>query len=386
MIYEVPKLTPTDERVLALIQDQRSQLRYYVSLNQVRWTGFLRRQTFARAIQGSNSIEGYNANLAEAVAIVDDEKPESLEDETIRALTGYRLAMTYILQIHDDPFFDLTTQFVKTLHFMMLNYDMTKVPGQWRPGDIYVVHEPTGERVYEGPGPLAVPALMEEMIAQVKQAANMNSIVTGAMAHLNLTMIHPFRDGNGRMARALQTLVLARDGILSPVFSSIEEWLGRNTQSYYDLLAEVGQGKWNPQRDALPWVRFCLRAHYQQAATLIRRNVEIGRVWDQISRLVAEEGLPARSEQALMDAAFGIPVRNSRYRTENDISDVVASRDLRKLADHDLLVPMGEKRGRYYLPTKRLIEIRAKNRGDTRIPDPYQLVIRQDQPPLPGLG
>src|SRR5687767_8009543 len=56
----------------------------------------------------------------------------------------------------------------------------------------------------------------------------------------------------------LQTLVLARGQIVAPVFSSIEEYLGRNTQAYYDVLAEVGQGAWNPERDARPWLRFCL--------------------------------------------------------------------------------------------------------------------------------
>ena len=69
-------------------------------------------------------------------------------------------------------------------------------------------------------------------------------MVRAAMAHLNLVMIHPFRDGNGRMARCLQTYVLACEQIVSPVFSSIEEYLGRNTPAYYNILDEVGGGSW----------------------------------------------------------------------------------------------------------------------------------------------
>ena len=60
------------------------------------------------------------------------------------------------------------------------------------------------------------------------------------MAHLHLAMIHPCRDGNGRLARVVQSLVLAREGILAPQFCSIEEYLGRFTSDYHAVLAEVG--------------------------------------------------------------------------------------------------------------------------------------------------
>ena len=291
MIFEVPALEQIDLEVVETIQEQRNLLRFQVSQNSNRWTGFLRRNTFARALQGSNSIEGYDADLSEAVAIIDNEKPETLEEETVKALIGYRNAMTYILQIHDDPYTETNAQLIRSLHFMMLNYDLTKLPGQWRPGAIVVVHEPTGETVYEGPEPALVPSLVTDLVSQINETKGVDATVLGAMAHLNLTMIHPFRDGNGRMARALQTLVLAKDGISSPVFTSIEEWLGRNTEAYYAILAEVGQGSWHPKRSALLWVRFCLTAHYQQAATLMKRNAVVGRVWLEIDKLRAEFGL-----------------------------------------------------------------------------------------------
>jgi Fic family protein len=386
VIYQFPALLQEDRDVAGLIHEQRVTLRHNINQNPERWRGFLRRNTFARAVQGSNSIEGINASLDDVRAIIDDEKLETVEGETQAALLGYRNAMTYTLQIHDDPHFVLHAQVLKSLHFMMLSYDMTKSPGQWRTGGIFVVHEPDGERVYDAPDAGLVPGLVDEMVEQLNHAKDVDPMVRGAMAHLNLTMIHPFRDGNGRMARALQTLVMARDGILSPVFSSIEEWLGRNTAAYYAILAQVGKGRWQPQNDAMPWVRFCLRAHYQQAATLIRRNAEIGRVWEDISKIVAGHALPPRTETALMDATFGMSVRNSHYRAEHAISDVVASRDLKKLSDLGLLTPVGEKRGRYYRATTALHDVRARYRDDRKAVDPYRLIGRGDRPPLPGLS
>lgn len=380
MIHDYPKLEPIDHDVLGLIREQRKMLRFQVSQNPLRWNGFLRKNTFARALQGSNSIEGINANLDEAVAIVDDERPETLEEETVKALEGYRQAMTYIVRVHDDPHTKVDAQFIRSLHYMMINYDMTKLPGQWRPGSVYVVHEPTGDTVYEGPPHEEVPKLMDELVAQIHSAnAVESSTVLGAMAHLNLAMVHPFKDGNGRMARALQTLVISANGISSPVFCSIEEWLGRNTPAYYDILKEVGQGSWHPKNSALPWVRFCLKAHYQQAATLIKRNAHIGRTWNEIERMVKANGLNERTEGPLLEAAFGYKVRNHRYREESKISDAVAGRDLRRLVELDLLLPVGEKRGRFYVAHPSLLQIALNTRDERKAGDPYELVAKTDQ-------
>ncbi len=374
MIHEYPKLEPIDVDVLGMIREQRRLLRFQVAQNPLRWDGFLRKNTFARALQGSNSIEGIDADLSEAVAIIDDERPETLEEETIRALEGYRKAMTYIMRVHDDPHTEINAQFIRSLHYMMIDYDMTKLPGQWRPGPVYIVHEPSGDTVYEGPEPADVPKLIDCLVKQINSAPDVeSSTVLAAMVHLNLAMIHPFKDGNGRMARALQTLVISQNGASSPTFCSIEEWLGRNTLAYYEILKEVGQGSWHPNNSALPWVRFCLRSHYQQAATLIKRNAHFGRVWTEVAQIVRGMGLPERTEGPLLEASFGYKIRNHRYRNENGISDVVASRDLKKLCDAGLLTPIGEKRGRYYVAEAKLIDVAVRTRDAGKSADPYEI-------------
>ena len=271
---------------------------------------------------------------------------------------------------------------------MMLSYMMSKHPGQWRPGSIAVINEATGQAVYQAPNVEFVPSLMHELIDDLCEQNGSPFIVRAAMAHLNLTMIHPFSDGNGRMARALQTLVMARDGAPNPIFSSIEEWLGHNRQAYYDVLSAVGQGKWQPKRSALPWVRFCLRAHYQQMTTIIRRDDEMRRVWEEVSRLVQKRSLPERCELPLVDAAYGLRINRPRYMTGADVTEFVASRDLKLLSDTEILVPQGEKRGRIYIASAQLKHIRDAVRDNNLVPDPYLLVGNKRsiaQVALPGM-
>lgn len=388
MIFATPNLTETDEAVLDLISKQRDRLRSFTQYNAKRWFGSLRRMTFARAIRGSNSIEGYNTSIDDAVAVVDDEAPPDERTETWNAIKGYRDAMTYIMQASQDIYFEFGKQFLKSLHFMMIGFDLSKQPGQWRQASVFVVNSKSGETVYEAPDVELIDGLVQELIDFLKADVNVQPIIRAAMAHLNLTMIHPFRDGNGRMARALQTLVIARDGLLHPVFSSIEEWLGANTSDYYDILAVVGQGQWNPHRDASPWLRFCLKAHYQQAATLIRRNEEYEKLFEGIQAIIEREKLPDRVAMPLFDAALGLRLTNSRYRTETELTEFGASRDLKRLSEAGLLDPKGERRGRIYFAAKPLVDLRNSVRRRMPLSDPYDLVAQRRQaaqePRLPG--
>lgn len=207
MVFQMPALGEDELEVLALLSEQREQLSDRVR-EPKRWSGTLRRMAFARAVQGSNSIEGYNASLDDVVAAVEGEPTLDTEEETQQALGGYRDAMTYVLQIAGDQDLEVDEGLLKSLHFMMLKYDLAKNPGRWRPGPIFVHREATDEIVYEGPPSEEVPALIAEMLREL-EADEPPVVVKAAMAHLNLTMVHPFSDGNGRMARCLQTLVLA---------------------------------------------------------------------------------------------------------------------------------------------------------------------------------
>jgi Fic family protein len=357
MLFETPHLTDEELEVAGRVDELRRSLRHQVNSQPRRWTGSLRRVAFARALLGSNTIEGYNVTLADAMALVGDEEPLDAAEETRQAVVGYRDAMTYVLQLSNDPHFTYSEGLVRSLHFIMLKHDMTKGPGLWRLGPVYVHNETTGQNVYEGPAAEDVPSLISDLIGHLQLKDADPPMVRAAMAHLNFVMVHPFRDGNGRMARILQSLVLSQEGILAPEFASIEEYLGRRTQDYYDVLARVGDGRWQPQRDARPWIRFCLTAHFRQARTLARRVRQSERLWTVLGEAAKLHGLPERTVLALFDAAMRFRVRNAGYQELADVSEYAGGRDLKRLVDLDLLEPRGEKRGRYYVGSQALFKL-----------------------------
>jgi Fic family protein len=364
MLFDPPDLDDHEREVLSEIERLKTSLRFQLHEPR-RWSGSLRRLSFARNIRGSNSIEGYDATLDDAAAVALGEEPLDADAETHLALEGYRHAMTYVLQLAQDPLVEVSEHLIKSLHFMMTHYDLKNRPGRWRHGAIYIRNDEAGEIVYEGADVEAIPELMAELVVAINAPSDEPPLVRAAMAHLNLVMIHPFRDGNGRMARCLQSLVLATNGTLAPVFMSIEEYLGRNTDAYYGVLRDVGASTWNPARDARPWIRFTLTAHLRQARTLQTRVRESERLWEEIEHLAEVTSLPERAIAVLFDAAIGLRIRNPTYRAlasemDEEISEQTAGRDLRQLVEKGLLLARGEKRGRHYVRSRRLFDIRQR--------------------------
>ncbi len=371
MIYKTPPLGTDDAAALAEIHNMRRDLAAVLRVPR-RWQGGLRRTMLARAIRGSNSIEGYVVDEDDAAAALDDEAPLSADQRTFAEIRGYRQALGYVLQMATDAHFVFDTSGLRSMHYMMLAHDLSKSPGQYRTGPIFVHDERTDRRVYEGPDAGLVPQLVEELAGRLRDELETDPIVRAAMAHLNFAMIHPFRDGNGRMARALQTLVLSREAIVEPAFSSIEEWLGHNTDDYYRVLLATGQGAWHPENDASLWVSFNLRAHHMQAQTVAQRFDEASAIWQELDRITEAHHLPERVTDLLYEAVLGYRLRRGGYVKLSGIEERTASRDLAQLVDTELLRGIGERRGRYYVAGPVLNDVRERSRDNRRpLVDPY---------------
>ena len=381
MLFKTPKMLPTEMEVLQKINAMRQSLKNSIS-TPGRWFGVLRRATFARNIRHSNSIEGINVTKDDAMAAIQDDEPLTAEKKEWLATLGYRNAMTYVLQLANDPHFSYSEGLVRSLHFMMMQHELEKHPGRYRSGVIYVRDERKQINVYEGPDAELAPKLMGELVDSLNERTGVPAMIRAALGHLNLVMIHPFSDGNGRMARCLQTLILAREEIIEPPFCSVEEYLGRFTDEYYDVLAEVGKGKFHPENDCRDWIRFNLVAHYRQAAWLLQRSRMTQRVWNEVEELLKRKKVNERAMPALVDAAFGYRIRRSHYIDSAEVSEQVASVELRMLVDLGFLVAEGETRGRIYRASDKLSQIYRRCYEPRSTADPFT----QEALPFPADG
>jgi Fic family protein len=377
MLYGVPSLDAADEHVLTELREYRERFRHHLAEPR-RWTGQLRRSLVAAAIRGSNTIEGYSISVDDAIALASGEEMSAeVPDDTQAAVVGYKLALTYVQRSAEFPIFSYDHSLLSALHFMITHHNLPKWPGRYREGGVWVTGSPGQPPVYTAPDAEDVPALMAELLDWLNDGdLDAPEYVRAAMAHLNLVSIHPWRDGNGRMSRAVHTLVLARQRILASEFSSIEEWLGNaelNTLQYYGALNEAQHGSWSPGRTTHSWVRFCLRAHHLQAQEIDRRLTEGTRLWAALGEIATGLSLPERTISAMFAAARG-QLRRATYAFDEDLTRDQSVRDLQLLKRLGLIEPVGHGRTQRYLGSERVRRIAVDVRNVTFaefLRDPY---------------
>ncbi|HLM85117.1 MAG TPA: Fic family protein [Solirubrobacteraceae bacterium] len=353
MIYRTPQPDVALEAELAAFDKLRVELGGQARVAG-RWLGSLRGQWRASSAESSIEIEGFHVPEDQTLAVASGDEPADPTDEDRMALSCYARAMDHVGVMSGDPVFGWVDRVVLDLHFDACYFQKNKEPGQYRQGGIEVTNPRGGPPAYVGPEAQEVPALMGEIVRWLEHGdPDAHLVVRAAMAHLHIVSVHPFRDGNGRISRIIQSLVLARGGLLAPEFVSIEEYLASNTTAYYAALQTAQGGTYQPERDATPFVRFCVGAHVEQARRRLRQLAETGTRWAYLEALVEQRAWPDRLVIALEQSLFRGTDR-AAYSAEADVSTPTASSDLRRLLDAGLISQQGRGRTTRYVASDRL--------------------------------
>ncbi|SEG65618.1 Fic family protein [Nonomuraea solani] len=359
MLFPTPALDSEDQRVLEEIEQMRRELRHQVSAP-AKWTAGLRKFLTADAVAASNSIEGFRVSTVDVADLMEGERDVEVSEEDREETLACQRMMHYIQSLHDVEDFSYSKGLLNGLHWMLQGHRHAarKPAGQWRRGPVYVTDaRDPGIAAYTAPDEAEVPTLMSELVGWLNAEDGTHPLVRAAMAHLHLVSIHPWSDGNGRMSRSLQTLMIAREGVLAPEFSSIEAWLGRpgNTWEYYRELGARG-ATYLPDQEVHSWIRFNLTAYHQQAQTVRARLHRSGRVWTILADFVERETFDERVISALHEVAMAGRVRRLRYEHAEALTTQQAQRDLRDLVAAGVLESVGRTRSRYYPAGRRFPE------------------------------
>lgn len=353
MIFETPTISGALARQLVELDELRERLGDSAGRSGA-WLGSLRRQWRAASATSSIEIEGFHVPARDALALASGDAPPDADNDDSMALSCYLRAMDHVGVMSRDSTFRWVERVVLDLHFDACYFQKDKDPGRYRRGGVEVTSPQGGPPAYVGPAHEQVPTLMREIVSWLDRGdAGAHVAIRAAMAHLHLVSVHPFSDGNGRVSRIVQSLVLARGGLLAPEFVSIEEYLGANTEKYYEVLQKVQGGSYQPERDATPWVRFCIQAHLEQSRRRLEQIAEAGKRWAFLEALVGERKWSERLVIALEQSFFAGADRAS-YAAEADVSLPTASNDLRRLLDMGLLVRKGSGRTTRYLASEGL--------------------------------
>src|SRR3989344_3068956 len=199
----------------------------------------LRRQAILRMAHTSTSIEGNKLVQFEVGKIIEGKGVLGADQKDILEVENYYKALQKLDEISKQKH-AINQEELLSLHGMVIDglVEKKKV-GQFRPGDVYVVDDLGGgkEKVrFKAPDSKKVPKLTADLFKwlEISRESGIHPIVRAGILHLQFVTIHPFTDGNGRIARLLTQLQLYRDGWDLRKILVLEDYYNRDRMSYYN--------------------------------------------------------------------------------------------------------------------------------------------------------
>ena len=211
--------------------------------------------------------------------------------------------------------------------------------GAWRDdikGPMQVVSGPIGkERVhYEAPIAARLGGEMKRFLDWFDTESPIDLVLRAGVAHLWFVTIHPFDDGNGRIARAIADMVLARSEHSSQRFYSMSAQIRQERKRYYEILEMTQKGDLDITR-WLEWFLACLGRAFDRAETVLATVLGKARFWDRFSGIVFNERQRDMMNRLLN--GFEGKLTSSKWAKLEKCSQDTALRDIEDLVKKEIL-------------------------------------------------
>lgn len=199
-------------------------------------------------------------------------------------LVNYVNAFDLIEARVDSGTLELTPEFLKELHAVTTKglgreddpHFKPRHEGQWRDGVALVVDRITGRVLHEGPPPeeieLRMRSMFEWMDSKLSSGGSEQPFIAAGVMHYGITDVHPFADGNGRVARLFQATVLTHAQVVPGRMFSFERYYAKDRTAYYEALRSVRERTLNMEF----WLEYFLRGLAEEYERIASTVVDLG--------------------------------------------------------------------------------------------------------------
>lgn len=294
----------------------------------------LKESAIVQSTESSNRIEGVEVEKKRLIPLVLGRvHPRDRSEEEI---FGYRKALTYIHQKYKQ--IEITPKTILKLHSLAQG-GMIADAGKWKSKDNEIIEiSPKGDRRvrFKPVSAQQTPKSIEQLClgyADITVNSKLPDLISVSNFIFDFLCIHPFRDGNGRVSRLLNLLLLLQHGYEVGKYISLEKLIENTKEDYYQVLAESSVG-WHEGRHQLqPWWNYqltILKSSYQE----LKERVELSDQGDSQSALIRQCVLSLQTPFSISE------IQNINPSVNRELIKKV----LLKLRIEKIIIPIGKGR------------------------------------------
>ncbi|OGK66443.1 hypothetical protein A2209_01680 [Candidatus Roizmanbacteria bacterium RIFOXYA1_FULL_41_12] len=312
------------------------------------WEKRFREEALVRTVHHGTHLEGNQLDFEEAKEVVLSQNLHSVRTRDVQEVINYREVMDYLEKVVRDQKQTISESLFKKIHQLVVNKIMpANLAGQYRLKQVVIKDSGSGQVTFRPPEPEQIPYLIGQFLAWLNQTHpdEMHSAIKAGIAHYELVRIHPFLDGNGRVARSISTLILYSEGYDIRRFFSLEEYYDKDPLTYYEHLQKAGGG------DLTPWLEYFIKGIANEFEKIKLRIQKLSSDSQLKHKLGGKQVFLNERQTKLVEyiQETGFLQNQAFPSLFPDYSEDTILRDLKDLMDKDLIRKIGKTKGAKYV-------------------------------------
>ena len=305
----------------------------------------MKRIATIESIGSSNRIEGNKLNDIDVETVFNNITKKSFQTRDEQEVAGYADLLATIFDSYQD--IPLSENYIRQLHKILLSYSTKdeRHRGEYKKDSNRVAaFDADGNEIgtiFETATPFDTPRLMQELVDWTNVNFNdgyFHPIITIGVFVVHFLSIHPFTDGNGRLSRALTTMLLLKNGYNYMPYASMESIIEANKEGYYRALRATQKTIWTDKVNYEPWLTFFItslqkqKRHLEEKITKVSGTARYNKTEESIIALFDE-----KSSWSVLEIAQELNKNNETIK-----------KNVQNLVKKDILEKQGSTKGVYY--------------------------------------